>query len=182
MHFAVLMFYRNDLEKPLPSLDEILIVTPETPREQVELIVRRAFADRSGKIFVVMNADNMDFDCGVHIEGLFRTHMEVVNKDYRLIFVVSKESQRGARSSYISTAFDKYHVTIPNLEASADECGRYLLRHLSVGKGASRHDPDRSRFRLVCSSQSGNGKSLLCHRIKQGGCRFKCKNNRLKSS
>ena len=34
MHRTVLMFYRHDLEKPLPSLDEILIVTPETPREQ----------------------------------------------------------------------------------------------------------------------------------------------------
>ena len=130
----------------------------------MELICLRAFDDKSGKIFVVMNADNMDFDCGVHIEGLFRTH-EVKNKDYRLIFVVSKE--RGDRSSYIATAFDKYAVTLPNLETTADECGRYLLRHLSVGRGASRHDPDGSRFRLVSSNQSGNGKSLFCHRIKQ---------------
>ena len=45
----------------------------------------------------------------------------------------------------------------------------YLLRHLKVGKGASaaRHDPDRSRFRLVASRQAGNGKSLLCRRIKE---------------
>ena len=44
----------------------------------------------------------------------------------------------------------------------------YLLRHLKVDKAASaaRHDPDRSRFRLVASREAGNGKSLLCRRIK----------------
>ena len=34
MHRTALLWYQTDEEKPLPSLDEILIVTPETPREQ----------------------------------------------------------------------------------------------------------------------------------------------------
>ena len=124
---------------------------------------RRAFNDETGKIFTVLNADNMDFDCGVHIEALFRKH-EAGNKEYRLIFVVSKEREH---SSYIATAMAAMAVTIPNLPPIAD-VRRYLLRHLKVGRASSaaRHDPDRSRFRLVASRQAGNGKSLLCRRIK----------------
>ena len=40
MHRTALLWYQTDEERPLPSLDEVLIVTPETPREQVELICR----------------------------------------------------------------------------------------------------------------------------------------------
>ena len=132
----------------------------------MELICRRAFNDKSGKIFTVLNADNMDFDCGVHIETLFRKH-EARNKEYRLIFVVSKEREH---SSYIATAMAAMAVTIPNLPPIA-EVQRYLLRHLKVSPTpkatAARHDPDRARFRLVASRQAGNGKSLLCRRIKE---------------
>ena len=114
--------------------------------------------------FTVLNADNMGFDCGVHIEALFRKH-EARNKEYRLIFVVSKEREH---SSYIATAMAAMAVTIPNLPPISD-VQSYLLRHLKVGKGnsAARHDPDRSRFRLVTSRQAGNGKSLLCRRVKE---------------
>ena len=42
MHRTALLWYQTDEEKPLPSLDEILIVSPDTPREQVELVCRDA--------------------------------------------------------------------------------------------------------------------------------------------
>ena len=86
----------------------------------------------------------MDFDCGVHIEALFRKH-EARNKEYRLIFVVSKEREH---SSYIATAMAAMAVTIPNLPPISDVqesnsimglSTRRSLRHQAVVRSNSVH-------------------------------------------
>jgi hypothetical protein len=72
------------------------------------LICRRAFTDTSGKIFIVLHAERMDFDTGVYIEN-FVKNTTVENTKYRLIFMASKER---SRNSYIVTAFDQHRSQV----------------------------------------------------------------------
>ena len=159
MHELALSFYMLDRDKPLPSLDEILICQNDTPLEQIELICRRAFTDRSGKIFVVMHAERIKFDNGMLIEQLFKNTTVTVNHEYRLIFMASKEHND---NSYIVTSFDKNRIQVPSLPRD-DSASTYLLQHLQRQTIAA--DPDKSRLRIVKSLQSGNGKSLVAQRL-----------------
>jgi len=159
MHAAALSCYMLDPEKRPPSLDEFLICQNDTPREQIELICRRAFTDTSGKIFVLVHAERMNYDTGMYIENLINK-TTVSNKKYRLVFIASKEKND---LSYIVTAFDKYRRQMSSLP---HEKGfrQYLLRHLQQRSCA---DPDQSVVRVVQSKQSGNGKSLVAQRLSE---------------
>jgi len=159
MHAQALSFYMLDPEKPLPSLDEILICQPDTPLEQIELICRRAFTDKSGKIYIILHAEKMNYDSGMHLEQLIKK-TTVSNHNYRLIFMASKEKND---HSYIVTAFDKYRIQVPSLPHE-DKVQSYLLQHLNSGIQA---DPDHSRLRIIKSKESGNGKSLVAQRLSE---------------
>ncbi|XP_006820780.1 E3 ubiquitin-protein ligase rnf213-alpha-like, partial [Saccoglossus kowalevskii] len=64
----VLSIYMADKDKPLPSYDEVLICTPQTTLEQVVLLWRRAMFDNSGKIYCLVNADQLDYDISTTAE------------------------------------------------------------------------------------------------------------------
>ena len=151
--------YMLDPEKRPPSLDECLICQNDTPREQIELICRRAFTDRSGKIFVIVHAERMNYDTGMYIENLVNK-TTVSNASYRLVFIACKEVND---LSYIVTAFDKCRQQMPALPHKND-FRQYLLNHLQHRSSA---DPDRSVVRVVKSRQSGNGKSLVAQRLSE---------------
>jgi hypothetical protein len=159
MHAQALSFYMLDPEKPLPTLDEILICQADTPLEQIELICRRAFSDQSGKIYIILHAEKMNYDNGMHLEQLIKK-TTVSNHSYRLIFMASKERND---HSYIVTAFDKYRIQVPSVPHE-DKIQSYLLSHLNSGIKA---DPDHSRLRIIKSKKSGNGKSLVAKRLSQ---------------
>ena len=71
VHSVCLMLYAYDRDKPLPSTDEILICTPQTSLEQIELICRRAFHDTKGKMFTILHAEHINYESSVHVEKLF---------------------------------------------------------------------------------------------------------------
>ena len=48
-------------EKPLPRTDEVLLCTADTSLEQIELLCQRAFHDKSGKIYTIVHAHNLDY-------------------------------------------------------------------------------------------------------------------------
>ena len=80
--------------------------------------------------------------------------------------MVSKEK---SSESYIATAFDQHRGQMPSLP-SLDQFRNYLLDHL---KEKSSSDLDKSMIRIVRSSESGNGKSLVAARLSE-----KCQNGR----
>ncbi len=162
LHRMVLEIYRADEEKQLPAPCEVLLCTQETPAEQVDLLCRRAFSDKSGKIFVVAHAHLLNFEIGMQVEELF-TNSKMGNPDFRLVFLSSKES---SENSYITTAFEKFTVSAPN--PSPDRpVSSYLQKYLAstMETSAANFDPDKSRFRLVTSPGAGNGKTLFVKRL-----------------
>ncbi len=158
MHSLALSLYMQDPNKPLPRLDEVLICQKDTTREQIELICRRAFTDTSGKIFVILHAEYIDYDNGVYLENLIK-NATISNIKYHLILLAVKEKNND--HSYILTAFDKYRKQMPLLPQK-HQIQKYLLGHLY---DETSRDPDKSFFRLVKSEQSGNGKSLVAKRL-----------------
>ena len=159
MHAVALSFYMHDCDKQMPGLDEILICQRDTPLEQIELLCRRAFTDKSGKIYVIMHAEKMNYDSGMHIEQLVK-QTTVSNHNYRLIFMASKERNE---HSYIVTAYDKYRVQMTPVPQQ-NQIQNYILNHL---RSNIRADPDGSRLRIVKSNESGNGKSLVVQRLSE---------------
>ena len=156
MHAIALSLYMVDEDKPMPRLDEVLICKSDTPVEHIELICRRAFNDQSGKIFVVMHAETMNYDNGMYIEQLFKT-TTARTRNYCLVFLASKEKND---QSYIVTAFEKYRVQLTTVPPKR-RIQEYLLSHLK-----SRND-DLLKLTLVKSKESGNGKSLVVQRMSE---------------
>jgi len=159
MHFVALSLYMMDPSKALPCLDEVLICHTDTPKEQIELFCRRSFSDTSGKIYIILHAESMNYDTGLFIENLVKT-TTVSNEKYRLIFLVSKENNN---HSYLVTAFDKFRRQMAAIP-SHDKIKNYLLSQLQTELSV---DPDKSRIRIVKSGQSGNGKSLVAQRLSE---------------
>ena len=85
-----LQVYANDPEKPMPSIDEVFICSASTSLEQLELILLRAFHDKTGKIYSIINAENIDYDESVRLEAMLQEEC-VTNANYRLLFFACKE-------------------------------------------------------------------------------------------
>lgn len=148
MFSMCLTIYSTDDGKPLPSLDEVLICTPSTSREQIELVIRRAFSDQKGKIFCLLHAENIDYESSVYVEKLI-SGSTVQNHSYQLVFITSKESHD---KSYIATALDQYRRAMPDL-SSQEPLKDYLFKQISASKQAADHDGCSSR--LVVSNVAG---------------------------
>ena len=159
MHVLALSYYMFDPTKSMPSLDEVLICQSSTPTEQIELLCRRAFTDTSGKIYIIMHAERMNYDSGMHIEQLIK-NITVTNHNYRLIFMSSKEKND---HSYIVTAFDKYRSQLTP-SPKPEKVQSYLLKQL---QGETSIDKNNLMLRIVKSQESGNGKSLVAQRLSQ---------------
>ena len=74
-------------------------------------VIFRAFHDETGKIFSVLNAQEIDYDTSVHIEKMIM-ETNVTNFEYKLVFFVTKEA---SDRSYITTALDQYKRALPDV-------------------------------------------------------------------
>ena len=90
MSHVFLQVYANDPEKPMPSIDEVFICSASTSLEQLELILLRAFNDKTGKIYSIINAENIDYDESVRLEAMLQEEC-VTNANFRLLFFACKE-------------------------------------------------------------------------------------------
>ena len=111
---------------------------------------------QSGKIFVILHAERMNFDNGMNIEQLFK-NTTARTGNYSLVFMASKERNE---HSYIVSAFDKYRVQLMSIPGKRD-IEEYLLAHLK-----SKCDEDL-KLRIIKSKESGNGKSLVAQRMSE---------------
>ncbi|XP_063997714.1 E3 ubiquitin-protein ligase RNF213-like, partial [Pogoniulus pusillus] len=106
----MLSVYRHTETAPLPSYDEVLVCTPDTEEEEVELLVRRALSEGSQdqKIFCLLGADKLVYKVSERLEFHFFSLAQSSRvPNYRfLIFCNAK-----AHNSYVITAFDAYKVT-----------------------------------------------------------------------
>ncbi|XP_062496366.1 E3 ubiquitin-protein ligase RNF213-like isoform X4 [Pezoporus occidentalis] len=159
----MLFLYRHTEMAPLPSYDEVLVCTPNTHEEEVELLVRRALAPGSQdqKIYCLLGADKLVYKVSKQLEfHFFRLVQSSSIPSYRFIIFCNAK----APSSYVITAFDAYKMTFPCY--SNAEIQTYLKMHLKVPSGTSPvtqafEEPHQQNMKLVFSKQAGMGKSLF---------------------
>ncbi|KFQ32292.1 E3 ubiquitin-protein ligase RNF213, partial [Mesitornis unicolor] len=145
---------------PFPTYDEVLVCTPNTEEEEVELIVWRAVSSDSQnqKIYCLLGAEKLVYKVAKHLESHF-FHLLQSSRvhDYRFIIFCNAK----AHNSYVITAFDTYKVTIPCY--SKTEIQAYLNTHLKVPYGTAPvaqafEEPYQQNVKFVFSDQAGMGR------------------------
>ncbi|XP_014821245.1 PREDICTED: E3 ubiquitin-protein ligase RNF213-like [Calidris pugnax] len=163
MLLYMLSIYRHTKTEPLPTYDEVLVCTPDTEEEEVELIVRRALSSDSQnqKIYCLLGAEKLVYKVSKQLEShFFRLLQSSTVPDYRFIIFCNAK----ALNSYVITAFDTYKVTIPCY--SETEIQAYLSTHLKVPCGTAPvaqafEEPYQQNVKFIFSNQAGMGKSLF---------------------
>ncbi|KAM6240959.1 E3 ubiquitin-protein ligase rnf213-alpha-like [Porphyrio hochstetteri] len=159
----MLFIYQHAATAPLPSYDEVLVCTPDTEEEEVELLVRRALSPGSQdqKIYCLLGADKLVYKVSKRLEShFFRLVQTYSIPDYRFIIFCNAK----AHKSYVITAFDAYKVTFPCY--SKTEIQTYLKMHLTVPHGTAPvaqafEEPYQQNVKFVFSEKAGMGKSLF---------------------
>ncbi|XP_032428579.1 E3 ubiquitin-protein ligase rnf213-alpha-like isoform X2 [Xiphophorus hellerii] len=156
--------YRNSEYEPLPSYDEVLLCTPSTSYEQVELFLRRCLTpgDIGQKVYTMIWADQLAYDVSCAMEKCFQrlsTHFK--HHDYRLVIYCSSEREH----TYVPTAFSQFKRDFVPQEPLW-KIQQYLSRHFSPSS-----DLKGAMFKgghtvgIVSSHRAGVGKSLYVQRL-----------------
>ncbi|XP_055559911.1 E3 ubiquitin-protein ligase rnf213-alpha-like isoform X6 [Falco cherrug] len=186
----MLFIYRNTKKAPLPSYDEVLVCTPDTEEEEVELLVRRALSPgcQDEKIYCLLGADKLVYKVSKQLEShFFRLVQSSSIPNYRFIIFCNAK----AHNSYVITAFDAYKVAFPCYTNA--EIQTYLKMHLKVPSGTAPvaqafEEPYQQNVKFVFSERAGMGKSLFVDntiqkvRAQLGGTLPLCKTIRLMES
>ncbi|NWW86129.1 RN213 ligase, partial [Rhynochetos jubatus] len=151
---------RHTNTAPLPTYDEVLVCTPNTEEEEVELIVRRALASDSQnqKIYCLLGAEKLVYKVSKQLEyHFFRLLQSSTVPDYQFIIFCNAK----VHNSYVITAFDTYKVTLPCY--SATEIQAYLRTHLKVPSGMAPvaqafEEPYQQSVKFIFSNQAGMGR------------------------
>ncbi|NWS75686.1 RN213 ligase, partial [Crotophaga sulcirostris] len=144
-------------DQPLPTFDEVLLCSPQTTAEQVELFFRRCFICCNGgeKIYTMLYADELSYDVSCRAEELFQ-HLQHYNRNYRLIILCNCEREH----TYIPSVFSQYKVhMIP--QRRLDEIQQYLQHHYRVpqpSRSAAFVFKDSMCVGIVSSKRAGVGK------------------------
>ncbi|XP_008404832.1 E3 ubiquitin-protein ligase rnf213-alpha-like isoform X1 [Poecilia reticulata] len=156
--------YMNSEYEPLPSYDEVLLCTPSTSYEQVELFLRRCLTpgDVGQKVYTMIWADQLAYDVSCDMEKCFQrlsTHFN--HNDYRLVIYCSSEREH----TYVPTAFSQFKRDFVPQEPLG-KIQQYLSRHFSPLS-----DLKDAMFKgghtvgIVSSHRAGVGKSLYVQRL-----------------
>ncbi|MED6241326.1 hypothetical protein ATANTOWER_009228, partial [Ataeniobius toweri] len=173
--------YMNSEYQPLPSYDEVLLCTPSTSYEQVELFLRRCLTPGNigQKVYTMIWADQLTYDVSCAMEKCFQKLSTLFNRhDYRLVIYCSSERDH----TYIPTAFSQFKRDFVPQEPLG-KIQKYLSRHFSspsylkdaMFKGGH-------NVGIVSSHRAGVGKSLYVQRmyeklercVEQGTAHKKC--------
>ncbi|CAL9693293.1 unnamed protein product [Knipowitschia caucasica] len=159
--------YMSSPNESLPTHDEVLLCTPTTPYEQVELFLRRCFSCgyRGYKIYSLLYADVLTYDVSSKVESFFQRIKIQSRNQYRLVIFCSSEREH----AYLPTAFCQFKVhMVP--QAPLTRVQEYLHEHYVVSEdqcSAAAAFKDRLCVGIVSSTRSGVGKSLYIKRLYQ---------------
>ncbi|XP_047442557.1 E3 ubiquitin-protein ligase rnf213-alpha isoform X2 [Mugil cephalus] len=159
---SICLYMTSDYE-PLPSYDEVLLCTPTTSLEQVELFLRRCLTpgDIGQKIYTMLWADQLTYDVSCAMEKCFRKLHSLYKNDYRLVIFCSSEKEH----TYIPTAFSQYKKDIVPQE-SLESIQKYLSRHYSLNSDHKNAVYKGGHYvGIVASRRAGVGKSLYVQRL-----------------
>ncbi|KAK2553290.1 E3 ubiquitin-protein ligase rnf213-alpha [Acropora cervicornis] len=176
---TVLALYMHDKDQPLPSQEEVLICTPETNTEEIELLWRRAIGDLEGRFYCLVNADELDFSVSKEaIDRLDELTKGLAGKNgenYGLVVICSSESEDRAN---IVAALDQYRVAAlacPSPEAVRSYLEKqfgvpppqygYINNSKITWSPAGSLDPAKLCVRVVSSNRGGLGKTLFVRRL-----------------
>ena len=179
----VLSLYMSDNDKlPLPYYHEIMICTPQTRLEEIEIFWRRAvmIPDKFNHyLFCLVGIENLSYDVAVQAVSKLKRLQQSKNRVttgkeefcYKLVLICSEEKEG---FSYMAAAFDDCKVPILSIQKSSD-IKEYLCQKLSpvlrraifkCTEPAWMVDKAKSRVRLVVSDSVGAGKSLYINNLK----------------
>ncbi|XP_059197009.1 E3 ubiquitin-protein ligase rnf213-alpha-like [Centropristis striata] len=153
--------YMTSEYQPLPTYDEVLLCTPATSYEQVELFLRRCLTpgDVGQKIYTVLWADQLSYDVSCAMEKCFQKLRS--RHDYNLVIFCSSDREH----TYIPTAFSQFKRDVVPQEP-LERIQKYLSRHYTVPS-----DHNSPVFKgghsvgIVSSQRAGVGKSLYVQRL-----------------
>ena len=173
----VLSLYMSDNDKlPLPYYHEILICTPQTRLEEIEIFWRRAvmIPDRLNLfLFCLIGIENLSYDVAVQAVAKlkrFQQNPEQIGS-YKLVLLCSEEKEE---YSYMAAALDDCKHSF-FFTRKSQQIKQYLSLKLSnsqrrsifiKSKPAWMVDRKNSRVRLVVSDSVGAGKSLYINNLK----------------
>ena len=178
----VLSLYMSDNDKlPLPYYHEILICTPQTRLEEIEIFWRRAvmIPDKLNLyLFCLIGVESLSYHVAVQAVSKLKhlrqsRNLEAMGKAefcYKLLLICSEEKEG---FSYMAAAFDDCKILIPMQKSS--DIKEYLTQKLSPFHGRSVFksiepawlvDRGRKRVRMVVSDSVGAGKSLYINNLK----------------
>nr|XP_022293483.1 E3 ubiquitin-protein ligase rnf213-alpha-like isoform X1 [Crassostrea virginica] len=167
---TVLTIYSHDPEQPLPQSDEILMCTPHTTLDEVEIFWRRAVFDTTDRLYCLVSGDLLDYEVSDRAERRLDYHMQKAQERdilYKLVVVCSTEKENHSR---IVAALDKYRrPPLPLL--SHEKTAKYIKDKLTFNikkppvKPSAEADIDNCTVRVVKSWRAGVGKTLHKKRL-----------------
>ncbi|XP_052087598.1 E3 ubiquitin-protein ligase rnf213-alpha-like isoform X5 [Mytilus californianus] len=169
MYNTVLTIYSQQEKTPLPQSDEVLLCTPYTTLDMVEIFWRRTLDPCSNKIYCLVNAACLDYDISDKAEKTLQRLLkdaEFKESKYRLIVLCSTENEN---QSVIVRALAKFHRN--QMPLNVDKIKKYLSSKLKSDSPtdttlpACKVDFDRSTIRVVKSWRAGVGKTLFKKRM-----------------
>lgn len=129
---AALAIYMQAPRQPLPTFDEVLLCTPATTIEEVELFLRRCLTlgSQGHKVYSLLFADQLSYEVGCQAEEFFQSLCAQAHReDYQLVILCDAAQEH----CYIPSTFSQYKVPLvpqaplPNIQA-------YLQSHYQVPK------------------------------------------------
>ncbi|XP_035509925.1 E3 ubiquitin-protein ligase rnf213-alpha-like [Morone saxatilis] len=155
--------YMTNYYQQLPSYDEVLLCTPATCYEQVELFLRRCLTpgDIGQKIYTMLWADQLTYDVSCAMEKCFQKLCSKFKHHYMLVIYCSSDREH----TYIPTAFSQFKRDFVPQEP-LESMQTYLSRHYTLTS-----DHKNAVFKgghsvgIVASRRAGVGKSLYVKRL-----------------
>ncbi|XP_036840034.1 E3 ubiquitin-protein ligase rnf213-alpha-like isoform X4 [Oncorhynchus mykiss] len=162
---ASVCLYMTSDDEQLPTYDEVLLCTPATSYEQVELFFRRCLTPgyMGEKIYALLFADQLSYEVSYAVEKFFQKLSSCFRSSYRLVIICSAEREH----NYIPSAFSHFKRDIVPQE-SPGRIQKYLSRHYTVPShqaSAASVFKGRHFVGIVSSKRAGVGKSLYIQRL-----------------
>ncbi|XP_066519298.1 E3 ubiquitin-protein ligase rnf213-alpha-like [Hoplias malabaricus] len=162
---SCISIYSASEYQPLPTFDEVLLCSGNTPYEHVELFLRRCLSGgyMGEKIYCLLYADLLSYDVSNAVEQLFHKLHSVSRKDYKLVIICSLDREH----AYMPSAFSQFKLHMIPRE-SLEKIQVYLSRHYTVSSeqaSAATVFKDKQSVGIVSSKRAGVGKSLYIQRL-----------------